>query len=1271
MSLYVGHLSPHVRREELEQVFRRFGRCSVQLKDGYGFAVYEVAANAERALRALRGKKICGEQMSLNWSNKQPWPLQRPVRSTRFYEPHRGRNFREGNGRGGIGGSQDRRDFSTGAARVTMYNDGGHQLDNAPDKEVGHMHEDINDFRGDKGVNLKERVMDEGAANDLNPIENDRWGESGNDTLMGNGIENDDEFDRYEPYHGYNRSNENENNQMASSYGSPNRGNSQEKRHREHCVDDDSERNLDKSKPQLTCYNCGLVGHIMRNCPQGDARREKFGKFNHGRDEINFRDKGEGRLKWFRPTSWGRPDAGRDPLISRRHMRVRKEPNSEKARRASRTSETSPEIREKGRSKIRGDSREKKRSKLERGSPSKAARRRRRRRRYHTSSVSSDSSTTSSQSHSQSPRSISNSGSRSSSRTASSRSRSASSGSRSASLSSSSKSARSRSRSRSSFPRSLSLSVSLERKTTPSPKNKQMDVCMNTSLKGNVETVTSPESKHLENAKPNVTCSTVDDENAVTPFKMDGKTNGERIGYDGDDVRYTTFRVDCSESNTCADLHKDIVVTYDNHGQNNDMQEAPSAKLNRHIPSKSETSKSTRGHLSPHVRREELEQVFRRFGRCSVQLKDGYGFAVYEVAANAERALRALRGKKICGEQMSLNWSNKQPWPLQRPVRSTRFYEPHRGRNFREGNGRGGIGGSQDRRDFSTGAARVTMYNDGGHQLDNAPDKEVGHMHEDINDFRGDKGVNLKERVMDEGAANDLNPIENDRWGESGNDTLMGNGIENDDEFDRYEPYHGYNRSNENENNQMASSYGSPNRGNSQEKRHREHCVDDDSERNLDKSKPQLTCYNCGLVGHIMRNCPQGDARREKFGKFNHGRDEINFRDKGEGRLKWFRPTSWGRPDAGRDPLISRRHMRVRKEPNSEKARRASRTSETSPEIREKGRSKIRGDSREKKRSKLERGSPSKAARRRRRRRRYHTSSVSSDSSTTSSQSHSQSPRSISNSGSRSSSRTASSRSRSASSGSRSASLSSSSKSARSRSRSRSSFPRSLSLSVSLERKTTPSPKNKQMDVCMNTSLKGNVETVTSPESKHLENAKPNVTCSTVDDENAVTPFKMDGKTNGERIGYDGDDVRYTTFRVDCSESNTCADLHKDIVVTYDNHGQNNDMQEAPSAKLNRHIPSKSETSKSTRITTREMFLVLQHYGLVAPEEGLPDISVEEYFGAARLWPWEMIYYRRLKKGPISTENYARRLEQNKEFSIVDKYIRSSSGWGECGQNDT
>lgn len=78
--------------------------------------------------------------------------------------------------------------------------------------------------------------------------------------------------------------------------------------------------------------------------------------------------------------------------------------------------------------------------------------------------------------------------------------------------------------------------------------------------------------------------------------------------------------------------------------------------------------------------------------------------------------------------------------------------------------------------------------------------------------------------------------------------------------------------------------------------------------------------------------------------------------------------------------------------------------------------------------------------------------------------------------------------------------------------------------------------------------------------------------------------------------------------------------------------------------------------------------MVLKHYGLEL-DENERNLPPQAYFGSARLWPWEIIYYRRLKKGPISIENYARRIAQNQEFGIVDKYVRSSSGWGELGQD--
>ncbi|KAG1369728.1 putative serine/arginine-rich splicing factor 4 [Cocos nucifera] len=223
--------------------------------------------SGERALQVLQGKNICGEKISLNWSNRQPRPLQRPARSTRFYEPYCGRNFREDNDSIGIRGSQGRRDFSTGGAHVPD-NHGWHQLDMTPNNEAGGMHEDTNDIGGDEGVNSNERVMEESDTIDLDPLENDQWGEPINDTLTSNG----DEFDCCEPYHGYNRSNENGNVQIASSYGSPDRGSSKEKRQIEQSVGDDTDRNCDKSKTWQTCYNCGLIGNIMRNCPQGDAR---------------------------------------------------------------------------------------------------------------------------------------------------------------------------------------------------------------------------------------------------------------------------------------------------------------------------------------------------------------------------------------------------------------------------------------------------------------------------------------------------------------------------------------------------------------------------------------------------------------------------------------------------------------------------------------------------------------------------------------------------------------------------------------------------------------------------------------------------------------------------------------------------------------------------------------------------------------------------------------------------------------------------------------
>lgn len=83
------------------------------------------------------------------------------------------------------------------------------------------------------------------------------------------------------------------------------------------------------------------------------------------------------------------------------------------------------------------------------------------------------------------------------------------------------------------------------------------------------------------------------------------------------------------------------------------------------------------------------------------------------------------------------------------------------------------------------------------------------------------------------------------------------------------------------------------------------------------------------------------------------------------------------------------------------------------------------------------------------------------------------------------------------------------------------------------------------------------------------------------------------------------------------------------------------------------------------------MSAVLKHYCLEPTTESFGNLSIEAFAGSSRLWHWEIIYYRRMKKGPISAENYARWVAQNKEFGIIDKCIRSSRGWGENNQYST
>ncbi|XP_042520555.1 serine/arginine-rich splicing factor 4-like [Macadamia integrifolia] len=703
------------------------------------------------------------------------------------------------------------------------------------------------------------------------------------------------------------------------------------------------------------------------------------------------------------------------------------------------------------------------------------------------------------------------------------------------------------------------------------------------------------------------------------------------------------------------------------------------------------------GNLSSHVRREELERVFRRFGRSNVQLKDGYGFVIFDVPYNAEKALRALRGKNICGEPVSITWANKQPRPFQRFARGTRTFEPNQGKNFTRGESYGMRQKGVNRRPDYKMVAKHLDSTSGLPYMVDPLEKEIVHHQERMVDQGREKGHDSKARLLDEGASIAPNLVDNDRWGEPASVPLNDNGVENGTDFDRYEPYHGFDKRDEEENQHMNGPYGSPTCGISQEKHWKEHS----SEATLKQPntpKPQQTCYGCGLTGHIIRYCPQADtSQQERFARFDHKRDDrIGFRGGGDVKSKSLRPSSYRRPKTSKDPMIVRQHRTDTVACGSGKSRKLVRRNGSFPGNRETSRSQPRRESRGRKRSRAEPGSPKKHHGKKLRK---STSSCKhSNSIASSSRSRSWSSKSVSgmSSYSRSSSLF---RSRSVSSISTSSSTSaySTSESSRSRSRSRSSSssPSSLSLSISPGR-PLPSSPSEAPTKATSASLKELLENVPSPQSKHLlveqkqlmesdassENLKRKGASVTVKDENTLLYLKVEDEMKKDSHGQLDDDRNHTISRIhyevtnvgtnsleQCIAGNPSSENLKDKRELLKSQPQKH--LESPSGKANHEFPVYSQPNNSTRISSDEMYMVLKHHGLALPEESEKHLPIESFFGSARLWPWEIIYYRRLKKGPITTENYARRVAQNLEFGIVDKFVRSSSGWGECDHNNS
>ncbi|PIA28126.1 hypothetical protein AQUCO_07200037v1 [Aquilegia coerulea] len=669
------------------------------------------------------------------------------------------------------------------------------------------------------------------------------------------------------------------------------------------------------------------------------------------------------------------------------------------------------------------------------------------------------------------------------------------------------------------------------------------------------------------------------------------------------------------------------------------------------------------GDIPSHIREDDLALVFCKFGRNSIQLKNGYGFVLYDNPADAERAFRALKGKYICGEKIFLTWSNNQPKPLLRESKGSRSYGPYHERvnNERENYERS----FRRRKDYAIRKQSIIRHErefkrptrsrkqddkGGGFQRESFLGKEDSYRRGNVVNRREEKFEIVKKGFVDERLPRDHNFTDSGRWGESVN------AVSGKKEADN-EVYHGYDRRNDENCNRTAPHSSSARRSSGE--RSRKDRFANIKVKHADNPMYQVKCYHCGQTGHIKRNCPQGNALKpEKLTRLNH-RQDSDFRFTGKGDLKRVRPASCGRSSSSRSPPPSRRYNRDSKSLCSPRLGRKGSQLVKGKELlgknkrkREDGISVKEGTEAEKAGSLFQHSDSS--------------ASSSSLRSTSGSSSRSRS-RSCSRSRSRSRSR-ARSRSRSVSSCAYSLSPSPSSmpKSSKPRSENfKSRSPASLSLSESLGQPLPSSPRNAEVvKNCSFPQNNVNEDNLSPPKlvvtdqrlitGDEASSEKPNLksTNGTISTENGILSPEVAGEM----------DVNYHGELHDDGLDRTGYEAKEES-------GEEKNFQISDSPEVE-GIPSTVQMKKSIKISQQEMYMVLKHYGLAMPNENEENLSLESYFGSARLWPWEIIYYRRSKKGTISAENYARRMAQNEEFGIVDKYIRSSSGWEDCEENN-
>lgn len=649
------------------------------------------------------------------------------------------------------------------------------------------------------------------------------------------------------------------------------------------------------------------------------------------------------------------------------------------------------------------------------------------------------------------------------------------------------------------------------------------------------------------------------------------------------------------------------------------------------------------GNLSSRIRSDDLLRVFERFGQCTLRVKDKFGFVVFQYPANAEEALRTLRGQKICGERITLAWSNRQPRLLQRNTKGGNAYEASRGRGRQYG--RKDFSnkklGSDSRDDKRRGFRAV---NRSGERVESAEliSGATGYGINNSGGYLGDKRHEFAQDLPDEGGGPEANLLDNDRWGEQ----VATNGLESGLDFDRYEPYHGDDGKDQEDILTSTHLEGSSCVRESQEKQ-KTNQIDQPTVKGFHNSKSQKSCYLCGEVGHRMRNCPR---ELKNLSPGSEGQLFLNRDVPSTGTPRFHREASRNqqKPLGHVDPPVGETTHKVRK--REDQGNKRSRIENASPERHESKKARIPVSS-----------------------------SIHSDYIGSRSQSLSRSGISISGSHSHSRSKSIPSEVNFVDSRSRSAPTLSDPKSRtlKSSSISRSGSPTSLGQPLLL------SPSGVQIN--QQDPLVSHSDLEPKETSDPVEPVLKGDALSDNSKHGIVMPITKIGIAPVEENVTDNHSLRrdnvgnYSIASNICETKKSCIPQSDDSdhnggnlsqkslgeISEFKRNGLVGDGKSVQIQNSGIEAYERLHTADVMNISYKELCMVLKNCGLEHPHENEKDLPPEIYFGSARLWPWEIIYYRRLKKGLISKENYAQRLTQNEEFGIVDKYIRSSSGWGE------